>query len=295
MVSILNRLLSKGLIHPPKWLVHNTHYLTLMGSIAYGVSSDASDNDVYGFVTPQLDDIFPHLRGDIPGFGRQKKRFGQWQEHHIEDKEARKSWDFQVHSIVKYFQLCMDNNPNMIDSLFTPQNCVIHVTQMGQMVRQNRHIFLHKGCWHKFKGYAYSQLHKMTIKNPEGKRREIIDEFGYDVKFAYHVVRLINEVEQILAEGDLDLQRCREQLKSIRRGEWTEHDIRAYFARQEKRLEQLYTDSKLPYSPDEPRIKALLLECLEHHFGSLDKAIRIPEKDSQAMDQIAEVVRRSGR
>jgi hypothetical protein len=30
------------------------------------------------------------------------------------------------------------------------------------------------------------------------------------VKFAYHVVRLIGEVEQILTEGDIDLRRNRE-------------------------------------------------------------------------------------
>ena len=25
-------------------------------------------------------------------------------------------------------------------------------------------MFLHKGCWHKFLGYAYSTLHKMSTK-----------------------------------------------------------------------------------------------------------------------------------
>ena len=39
-------------------------------------------------------------------------------------------------------------------------------------------------------------MHKMRTKEPEGKRRAIIEEFGFDVKFAYHVVRLLNEVEQ---------------------------------------------------------------------------------------------------
>jgi len=50
--------------------------------------------------------------------------------------------------------LAMKNNPNIIDSLFTPQFCVLHTTKVGNMVRDARRSFLHKGAWHRFKGYA---------------------------------------------------------------------------------------------------------------------------------------------
>lgn len=165
---ILNDLQKKGLIHPPSWLPNNCQYLTIMGSVAYGCSSDTSDSDCYGFAIPQREDVFPHLRGEIEGFGKQKQRFSQWQEHHIEDKDSGKEYDFQIFSIVKYFQLCMENNPNMLDSLFTPVNCVLHSTQIGNLVRENRKIFLHKGCWPKLKGYAFSQLHKAATKEYKG-------------------------------------------------------------------------------------------------------------------------------
>jgi len=288
---LLQRLKSASLIHPPEWLISTTHYLTIMGSQAYGVSNDTSDCDIYGFAIPPKEDIFPHLRGEIMGFGRQNHRFDQWQEQHIEDKEARKEYDFSVYSIVKYFQLCMENNPNMIDSLFTPERCVLHSTQIAQLVRESRRSFLHRGCWHKFKGYAYSQMHKMNSKDPEGKRRETIEKFGFDVKFAYHVVRLLNEVEQILVEGDLDLQRNREQLKSIRRGDWTQEQIVQYFADKEKMLEEAYSKSELPWGPDEEKIKSLLVRCLEMHYGNLDKAIVIPDRFENALRQISEICR----
>ena len=122
----------------------------------------------------------------------------------------------------------MENNPNVIDSLFTPVNCVLHSTRVGNLVRENRKLFLHNGAWPKFKGYAYSQLHKLSIKEPQGKRAELVAEHGYDTKFAYHVVRLLPEVEKILIEGDIDLQRNNEQLKAIRRGDWTEDRLRAW-------------------------------------------------------------------
>ena len=39
---LLQELENKNLIHPPEWLSHNCHYLSIMGSVAYGVSSDTS-------------------------------------------------------------------------------------------------------------------------------------------------------------------------------------------------------------------------------------------------------------
>lgn len=290
---ILDRLEKQQAIHPPSWMNSNTVYMTYMGSVAYGVSSDTSDADIYGFCIPPKDFLFPHLRGEILDFGRQKKRFGVWQEHHVQDpSDPKKVWDFQIFSIVKYFHLCMDCNPNMIDSLFTPRVSIIHSTQIAEMVREQRHLFLHKGAWHRFKGYAYSQLHKMNSKDPTGKRKELREKFGFDVKYAYHLVRLLDECEQILQFGDIDLQRNKEHLKAIRRGEVSEEEVRQWAADKEAQLEKLYHESTLPDRPDEPRIKALLEECLEHHYGTMGEALVNPDAASLALQEIEEILRK---
>lgn len=294
MPSRVQKLTEKGLAHAPKWLPSNVMYETMMGSVAYGVSKDDSDMDVYGFAIPNREVIFPHLTGEIPGFGKQAERFEQYQQHHIIDIDAAggkgQSYDLSIYNIVKYFQLCMENNPNMIDSLFTPQFCVLHITKVGNMVRDKRHLFLHKGAWPKFKGYAYSQLHKMTTKDPKGKRKETRDKYGYDVKFAYHVIRLLDEVEQILMLHDLDLQKNREQLKAIRRGEVSEEEIRRWASEKEKDLEKLYAASSLQWGPDEGLIKQLLLDCLEEHYGSLQGAFVNPDGYKVAVQQIQDVL-----
>lgn len=289
MASKTQQLTEAGAIKPPGFLPLNVQYETMMGSVAYGVSGDSSDMDIYGFCIPQKETLFPHLSGEIQGFGRQKKRFEQYQQHHVKYDDG-KVYDITIYNIVKFFTLAMENNPNIVDSLFTPQFCVLHATKVGQMVRERRKIFLHRGAWHKFKGYAYSQLHKMSNKKPEGKRLETVEKYGYDVKFAYHVVRLLDEVEQILCEGDIDLQRMREYLKAIRRGEVTEEDIRQFFARKEKWLEECYQDSCLPYSPDETKIKQLLIDCLEEHFGDLSSCVVNIGAAERKLEQIKEII-----
>jgi predicted nucleotidyltransferase len=293
---ILDNLYKQNRIHPPKWMLPNTAYMTIMGSQAYGVSADDSDLDVYGFCLPPKDLVFPHLAGEIPGFGRQVQRFEQWSEHHVKDPNKEVEYDFVVYSIVKYFQLCMENNPNMVDSLFTPRNCVIHSTNISEMVRENRRMFLHKGCWHKFKGYAYAQMSKIRnkVNASNEKRAASIAEHGYDLKFAYHIVRLLNEVEQILVEGDLDLQRNREQLKDIRRGEWTIDQVERYFEEKERLLEATYAASTLPYSPDEVAIKRLLMDCLEEHYGDMSTAVKMDANVDSLVRDLRTVLDRYG-
>jgi len=163
--------------------------------------------------------------------------------------------------------LAMENNPNVIELLFTPENCVIHSTEISKLVRKNRSIFLHKGVYHKMVGYAKSQLHKCLTKNPENgsKRQAIVDKYGFDVKFSSHIVRLTSQLEQLLTLSDMDLQDPSRiaLVKQIRNGEVTFRDIQKYFEQKLKDLEQLYLTSKLPEWPDEVKIKKLLLQCIE--------------------------------
>jgi predicted nucleotidyltransferase len=292
-MSHIQKLKDKGLpINAPKFVYDNTHYEVIMGSVAYAVSNDTSDMDIYGFCIPHKEDIFPHLKGEILNFGTQKQRFEQYQQHHVKDSDSSKEYDITIYNIVKYFSLVMENNPNMIDSLFVTQRCILSCTPVAQLIRDKKDLFLHKGCFHKFRGYSYSQMHKMKSKEfaQSPKRKTEVEQYGYSLKFGYHVVRLLNECEQILEDGTLDLERSKEQLKSIRRGEWKIEDIENYFTEKEKYLTKLYEESKLRYSPDEEQIKQLLLNCLEMHYGSLEKAIYNPDKYKIAFENIRKII-----
>ncbi len=270
---ITKTLEEEGLIGPPKFLVDAVAYETEVGSVAYGVSQRASDLDVYGFCVPPKEVVFPHLAGEIPGFGRQRQRFDQFQKHGVPRESDGVVYDVTIYSIVRYVSLCMENNPNMLESIFTPPRCVLYASPVAELLRERRHVFLHKGAWHKFRGFAHSQLHKMAIKDPKpgSKRAALVEEFGYDVKFAYHAVRLMDEVEEILTHGELTLDANVERLSAIRAGEWTEQEVRDYVARREVELAEVYESSTaIPHSPDEAAIRDALLAALEQAWGDLD-------------------------
>lgn len=288
MSSMIDKLRADGFCRPPTWIAGNIMYETIMGSTAYGVNLLDSDWDMVAFCVPPKDIVFPHLGGVVQGFGRQVKKFVCWQEHHIQTQ--KRVYDLNCYNIVHYFHLCMDNNPNMLDSLFVPRECITHTGKVGEMIREARHSFLHKGSWHRYKGYAFAQLNKMGKKDGDGKRQVSIERHGYDVKQAYHLVRLLDEIEQILTTGNLDLRRNREHLKAIRRGEVEEQDIRKWAAGKEHELERLYESSDLPWGPDEEAIKTLLLHCLEEHYGTLEGCIVTDNQPIVALREIADVL-----
>ena len=116
-------------------------------------------------------------------------------------------------------------------------------------------------------------LEYFNLFNKLNKRHHDTRKYGYDVKFAYHIVRLLNEAEQILTEHTLDLQKNREQLKTIRKGEWKKEQIVQYFEDKERQLEEVYNKSTLRHSPNVEKIKQIYLDCLEIHFGSLKNIV----------------------
>lgn len=338
MSSRLTHAMNQGLLGHgyPSFLKSNVHYEVQMGSVAYGVSNDHSDMDIYGWCIPPRDYIFPHLRGEIEGFGTKGPRFNEFSQHHVMDHSSGTEYDFTIYNVVKYLHLVMMNNPNMLDSLFVPERCVLHITPLGTMIRDKRRHLLHRGAVEKMIAYARSQLSKADSKKQkstnliaikefeakhnmdpaltladveeeiatrkstggksktfyqmelgylehykmlfeslikENKRLLGVKRFGYDPKFLYHVVRLVSQCEQILREGDLNLEaeHRRAMMKSVRNGEWNIEDVRKWYTEKEREMIELREKCDLPEKPDEPMVRQLLVDVLECHYGKFSQ------------------------
>lgn len=293
MADIIPHLYSKGLIKPPPFLPHNIHYVSVMGSQAYLVSDDASDMDLYGFCMPPKSILFPHLAGYIPGFDMQIPKFESFQAHHILDPDTNKTYDLNIFSIVTYFRLCADCNPNMIDSLFTKPQFLLTLSPIGRMVLENRQLFLCQKLWHTFKGYSHQQLKKMNspseTKNP--KRLASVQAYGYDVKYAYHLVRLLLECIDLLSSGDIHWEKNAPELKEIRAGRYTKEEVVQRSEDLMKQCEVEAARTQLPNRIRENDIKTLLIDCLEHHYGSLKGIVSDPTEDRILLDQIRDLLK----
>jgi predicted nucleotidyltransferase len=266
-------------------MLNNLCYLTITGSRAYGCEHKDSDYDHIGFCLIPREMVEPLKHGYILGFDSIPK-FEQWNKEEFYDEQRRKTIAVTVYGITNYFKLLYDGNPNIIESLFTSRELVEFSNPIGERLRANRHLFLSKQSFYKTRAYAFSQLRKLD-RVPEGKRFEDWKIHGYDLKFSAHTIRLIDNCEQIL-NGDLDLRRNKEMIKSIRNGEFKLEEIREIAKQKELTLEKLVVESKLPEKPPTAKIKNLLIELLQYSYQNLE--IKKPNWEQEAIQEIRKIL-----
>ena len=171
----------------------NLIYKVRTGSHMYGTRTENSDDDFTGIFIPFKDYVLGLDRCEQVELSTKKSS--------EERRNIKGDIDFVVYSLPKFIHLCVGNNPNIIELLYAPRNCKLVETSFSRDLIANCDLFLSKRSYHTFKGYAYSQRIKLQVKkeNMTG-RRELAEEFGYDTKFASHLIRLLMECHQILVE-----------------------------------------------------------------------------------------------
>lgn len=287
-MSHLTRLKERNLVHPSEPVLKGTYvYEVIMGSRAYGCYRPDSDYDMYGIVIPPLPYIFPHKANIIPGFGYNPYQFDQFQQEKVFDND--KEYSFHVLNIVRIFDLLLGCNPNIIETLFVPQEAITHITTIGHKIRNNRHLFLSKLYVEKMRSYSISQMKKAENRKPTGKREELVNKFGFDTKSAQNLVRLAYQTEQVLLEEDLTLNRHAKTLLAIRNGEWSLEKIKGIFDEKCEHIEGLILKSNLRAKPDEEQIKNLLLECIEIQYGKITESITVYNDTEKAIREIHEI------
>lgn len=266
MQNLIDEVFKSG--NTPNWFGYY-NYLTVMGSRAYGTEVESSDYDFVGFVVPPVSVVFPHTKGNVAGFGKSIQNFEQIQLQHLQTLDFGVV-DITLYNIVKYFQLLMGGNPNLIDSIFTKNKSVEFIDDVGNLVKENRHLFLSEKCFHTFRGMLHAHLSR--IKSGHVKEGRKIEDSDWDWKDGYHCVRMCEELDEILFEGDLTLGRNRDILMMVRNGQTSKEDVVAYCERFLSDIEFKVSTKKhllkVPYSPDEKKIKKLLLDCFDLAYGS---------------------------
>lgn len=243
----------------PKWLDKSIIYQTVVGSHAYGVNTTGSDIDKMGICILQAEYIYPEkYAGLIYGFDKIPK-FEQYQAKL--DNE-----DITTFNIVKFFKLALDNNPNIIESLYTDEKYITCSTEFSNYIRANRHLFLHQECINKFIGYAKSQLSKMT-RNRIGNRTKIVEKYGYDIKSAYHTIRLLLYLQHILLYNTIPVGEYATELLSIKNGNYDLGYINNKAELLFNRIEIARNKTLLQKSPDKYLIKTILIDCLDGYYG----------------------------
>lgn len=103
-------------------------------------------------------------------------------------------------------------------------------------------------------------------RNPA--RKEMERKYGFDVKHAMHLIRLLRMGQEILKDGEVNVYRAdRDELRGVLRGEWTYDHLVSYASSVNAGMNILYEKSTLRHEPDHAAISDLYKEICEEHYG----------------------------
>lgn len=234
----------------------NLIYKIRIGSVMYGTDTPSSDADFGGVFIPTKDYILgtKNLEQVILSEKNSKAL-----------RNTQEDIDYTAYALPKFIRLLIGNNPNIIEFLYAQESTILVKTKYMQKILDNRNLFLSKKAYHTFKGYAYAQRRKLEVKrdNMTG-RTELALKFGYDTKFASHLIRLLFEGLQILTEKTLTFPLPQNNM--IRDVKLGKYDLtwvlnKAHYL--EELIDEAYIHSDLQYTPDFEAINELQISLIE--------------------------------
>lgn len=213
-------------------IYRDTIYRVLHGSRAYGTHRPDSDRDEKG-VCILRDPRYYY------GFHRFEQKDKGWEDGN----------DRVIYDIRKFVALALDCNPNIIEMLYADEQDILHIDELGSILRKSRDLFLTQRAARTFVGYAVSQLHRIRghyswLQNPpelpvaEDYLHEhtllsdgVSDQQTWEREFDNHVIRVISGKARI------------------------EHHDKGAFKTANKKYKQ-YTDWRQKRNPDRAAIEA---------------------------------------
>ncbi|HDN26228.1 MAG TPA: hypothetical protein ENG03_03870 [Thioploca sp.] len=294
-----------------------------VGSHLYGTNTPTSDFDYSGVFLPTKALVF--------GFQRVEEVNLSITDKDEAGKNTQNAVDRKLYEFRKFVKLAMENNPNIIEQLFVNEPNIVYINDAGRALLEEKSKFPHKGLVKKFKGYAFSQKHKMIIRTDKfhelenafgylkayaeqkellielkdkflpfikfnkdycvigdlnlqkgiyvkkavsmieerlskvGHRKNLITKYGFDTKFASHLVRLLLEGKELVSTGEIAFPLSYKQtVLDIKEGKWTIKEVLDYAEQLEAETDIAAEKSELPSKPRFDEIEQFTINLLEN-------------------------------
>lgn len=221
------------------------------GSHMYGCATPESDFDRRGFVIEPAE----YLLG--------RKKFEQYE---------NKGDDTVIWGFSKFIHHLAKGTPNTFEILFAPANKILNITDAGNILLENKDIFIAKNQLMPFAGFARAEWTKARLmtKNKEtgkeyfsprvvgAKRKESYEKHGYSLKNAYHAVRLLSQGIELAKTGFISFPRPEATLLSeIRSGTIAFERVEAIIEKLDSEMMESIDRTKLPKYADSKKVDEL--------------------------------------
>jgi predicted nucleotidyltransferase len=169
--------------------------------------------------------------------------------------------DLTIYSLRKYLRLAMQGNPTVLTLLFTRGAANVYVDARGMQLQELAPLIISRQAGKRYLGYLESQRQRLMGERGQKKvnRPELEERFGYDTKYAMHMLRLGFQGVELLTTGALQLPMVGEPQAfcyACRKGEIPLQDVLGRVGLLERDLKDLISDGPLRDTPDQQAVES---------------------------------------
>jgi len=185
--------------------------------------------------------------------------------------------DLTIYSLRKYLRLALKGNPTVLTLLFLSlEKGQLSVQDArGSNLQALRPYIISRQAGKAFLGYLQAQRQRMLGERGNGghgkPRGELTEKYGFDTKFAMHMLRLGFQGVELLETGSLSFpmkQPSRDYLIGVRRGEASIQDCLTKAGELEAHLKDLLDSSPLQAEPVVEPVEEFMLRTYFYAWSS---------------------------
>lgn len=179
--------------------------------------------------------------------------------------------DLTIYGLRKFCSLALKGNPSILLLFNVPDESCTVLTPLGKQLRARAHWFASKKAGAAFLGYMTQQRERLIgARGQMGvKRPELIEAYGYDTKFAGHMIRLGFQGVEYMRTGTFTVPMRdaeREYIRAIRLGEVSESAVLQEALMMEVHLKHLISHTALPDEPNYAEVNTWLVGAYFDHW-----------------------------
>jgi predicted nucleotidyltransferase len=211
------------------WVIYHCQ----VGSRAFGLATDDSDDDLRGIYLPPA-----RLHWSLFKLPEQLEQ--------ADEGKDEVYWELE-----KFLKLALKANPNVLETLWTP--LVLHADEVAGRLRDLREIFLTRYLYKTYSGYVLSQFRRMANAHARTGK--------YKAKHAMHLIRLLYSGIEALRSGRIriDVGEHRDELLTIKAGALSFEQARDRALALDRAFQEAYRHTTLPEQPDYRRADEFLV------------------------------------
>lgn len=181
--------------------------------------------------------------------------------------------DRTIYGLAKWCRLALNGNPTVLLPLYAPEDKFEVLSQTGRELRNMRSRFISKKTVRAFLGYMTTQRKRMegSLGQKNCTRPELVEKYGYDTKYAGHVIRLGLQGIEVAVNGHLTLPMNwadRTLVVKVRTGGFKLEEVIRMAVGLEARLEAALEESTLPDYGDYAAVQEFVVRTYLEAWGA---------------------------